>query len=221
MVFRIVTLIIIFLTNISFSNIIYDKNGTLVTEIEVTNYLKIYNETNETKITKNKAIKNIVLMKQTINYLLNANSKFMSILDKNILSEYGDGISDNQIMFNYVRYQKIRNEFISEYFQNFFEVKDLEIIFSKFENLRLPISNNKCLTIEKIHTLKIDKDLIIKFFDILKQRKQKQFEIMINNKLYDVCIDVKFLNNIENMVIKFIENKTENEFNKFVYSKIN
>ena len=221
MAFRFIILISIFITNISFSNIIYDKNGTIVTEIEVTNYLKIYENTSDAKITKNIAIKNIVLMKQTIKYLLNANSEFMSILDKNILLEYGDEISKNEIIFNFIRFQKIRNEFISEYFEKFFDTKDLEIILSKYDNFKLPISKNNCLTIEKMHVLKKDERLIKKFYDMLKQRGQKQFEIIINSQSYDVCIDDKFLNNIENMVIKFIENETKDEFNRFVYSKTN
>ena len=112
MAFRFIILISIFITNISFSNIIYDKNGTIVTEIEVTNYLKIYENTSDAKITKNIAIKNIVLMKQTIKYLLNANSEFMSILDKNILLEYGDEISKNEIIFNFIRFQKMHSKAI-------------------------------------------------------------------------------------------------------------
>ena len=72
-----------------------------------------------------------------------------------------------------------------------------------------------------MHVLKKDERLIKKFYDMLKQRGQKQFEIIINSQSYDVCIDDKFLNNIENMVIKFIENETKDEFNRFVYSKTN
>ena len=41
-------------------------------------------------------------------------------------------------MLNFIRFQKIRNEF-TEYFKNSFDIEDLEIIFSNFNNLQIPI----------------------------------------------------------------------------------
>ena len=80
--------------------------------------------------------------------------------------EFGKEIFNNQFLKNFLRFQKIRNEFISEYFQNKFNIEDLKIIFSSnFEmNLKLPISKNNCLTIEKLHELNEDKYFFIKTF---------------------------------------------------------
>ena len=72
------------------------------------------------------------------------------------------------MMLNFIRFQKIRNEFISEYFKNSFDIEDLEIIFSNFNNLQIPISKNKCLTIDKFYNAENDKYLIKKFFEVLK-----------------------------------------------------
>ena len=120
MAYRLFFFIFIFIANISYSKIIYDKNGIVITDIEIKNYVSLYENNNEIKITKNKAIKNIVLMKQTINFLLNNNNEFMIILDQNIKTEFGEKITKDQNFFNFIRFQKIRNEFISEYFQNNF-----------------------------------------------------------------------------------------------------
>ena len=220
MVFRLVFLIFIFISNISYSNIIYDKNGILITNNEVEKYLDIYENNNQLKISKNKAIKNIALMKKTIDFLLKNNSEFMYILDQNIEIEFGNKILNEKVLLDYIRFQKIRNEFISEYFQNSFNIQDFEIIISNLGNLKLPISKNKCLTIEKIHKFDNDKNFLNSLYNILKNRK-KEFEILINNQLYDVCISDQLFNDLENIIIKFIENKTEDDFNKFIYEKIN
>ena len=220
MAYRLSFFIFIFIANISYSNIIYDKNGIVITEIEIKNYISLYENNNEIKITKNKAIKNIVLMKKTINFLLKNNNEFMIILDQNIKTEFGEKIIKDQNFFNFIRFQKIRNEFISEYFQNNFDIQDLEIIFSNFDNLKIPISNNKCLTIDKLHTFNNEKNFIKSFYNNLKSG-QKKFEIVINNKFYDACINDKLYRNIENLVVQFIESRTEKDFNEFIYRKTN
>ena len=220
MVYKLVFLIFIFISNIGYSNIIYDKNGISITNNDLENYLNLYENNNQIRISKNKAIKNIVLMKQTINFLLIKNPEFMTILDQNIEIEFGNNILNEKILLNYVRFQKIRNEFIFEYFQNNFDIQDFEIIISNFDNLKIPISKNRCLTIEKLHNFKNDQNFSKNLYNSLKNRK-KEFEILINNQLYDVCISDQLFNNIDNIIIKFIENKTEDDFNKFIYEKIN
>ena len=55
------------------------------------------------------------------------------------------------------------------------------------------------------------------FLKILKKKKKKLN--LINNELYDVCINDKLFKNIENEIIKFIEKKTQNDFDKFIYRK--
>ena len=220
MVYKLVFLIFIFISNISYSNIIYDKNGISITNNELDNYLNLYENNKQIRISKNKAIKDIVLMKQTINFLLINNPEFMAILDQNIEIEFGNNILNEKVLLNYIRFLKIRNEFISEYFQNNFDIRDFEIIISNLDNLKIPISKNRCLTIEKLHNFKNDKNLYKNLYNSLKNRK-KEFEILINNQLYDVCISDQLFNDIENIIIKFIENKTEDDFNKFIYEKIN
>ena len=119
---------------------------------------------------------------------------------------------------NFIRFQKIRNEFISEYFQNIFSIEDLEIIFANFNSIRLPISKNGCLTIEKLYEVTDDKNFIKSFFKYLRDNNQK-ITTSIDNDLFDVCLDNNSFKNIESEIIKFIENKTEDDFDKFIYRK--
>ena len=148
------------------------------------------------------------------------NPDFISILDQNIKSEYGDKIFNNQELLNFIRFKKIRNEFISEYYLNIFSIEDLEIIFTNLDNFKLPISKNNCLTIEKLYDLRNDKNFIENFFKKIKKENIK-ITTSINAQLYEVCLSDELLNNIESEIIKFIETKTEDDFDKFIYRKNN
>ena len=119
MVFRLLILIFLLSMKIGYANIIYDKNEITITKIEMDNYKNLYKTNFDNEISNNEAIKNIVLIKKTISFLIKNNPNFLSVLDKNIKLEYGNEIFDNQVVLDFVRFQKIRNEFIrifSKYF---------------------------------------------------------------------------------------------------------
>jgi len=220
MVFRALLFIFLLTIKIGYSNIIYDKNNILITDIEIKNYLNLYENNFGTSISKNEAIKNIVIIKNTINFLQKNNPNYLSNLDILIEKEYTNKIFNDQVSLYFIRFQKIRNEFISEYFNNEFDIKDLKNIFSNFDNLRIPISKNDCLTIEKLHDVRNDDQFVKSFFENLKNNQQN-FEIAIDNEIYNACINAKLFSNLEKEIIKFIQNKTEKDFNEFIYGKAN
>ena len=74
--------------------------------------------------------------------------------------------------------------------------------------LKLPISKNNCLTIEKIRKFNEDKYFLNNFYENFKENK-KNFKTKIENELFDVCINNKLFKEIENEIIKFIEKKTQ------------
>ena len=79
--FRLLFIIIMLNFNLGYSNIIYDKNGISITEIEITSYLNLYKNNYGKELPKNKAIKNIVLIKKTINQILIENPEFILFVD--------------------------------------------------------------------------------------------------------------------------------------------
>lgn len=220
MVSKLVILFFVFYANFSYSDVIYDKNNITITNIELNKFINIYENNTGSTISKNKAIKNFVLIKKTINYLLKNNPNFVSILDKRISLEFGKEIFGDQVLLNFLRFQKTRNEFISEYFQNNFTINDLELLFSNFNDLKLPISKNNCLTIEKLHNVNSDKYFIKSFFENLKSNK-KEFVTLIDNNLFSVCINNELFQKIEYEIVKYIETKTSKDFDNFIYGKTN
>jgi hypothetical protein len=219
MVFKI--LIVFFLKlNLAFSNIIYDKNEITITDIEINNYVKLYKNNYNKILSKNKAVKNIVLIKQTINILLKENPEYISKLDQKIKLEFGEKIFKNEILINFLRFQNIRNEFISEYFKNEFTLEDLQLVLTNLKELKYPLSINECLTIDAVQNLNRNEQFISNFYKNLKNN-QKDFKVNINNIIYDVCIDNELFENLESTIINYIENKTTDNFNKFIYRKFN
>jgi len=218
--YKLLILILLLVVNIGYTNIIYDKNEIIITEIELNNYKELYKNNFGTDISNNIAIKNIVLIRKTIRFLKKNNPDYISILDQNIKLEYDEKIFNNQETLNFIRFQKIRNEFISKYFQNIFSIQDLEIIFTNIDSLKLPISKNNCLTIEKFYDVRNDKNFIESFFKKIRKKNTK-ITTSINEELYEVCLSDELFNNIESEIIKFIEIKTEDDFDKFIYRKNN
>ena len=220
MVYKLIILIFFLNLKIAYSSIVYDKNDISITEIELNSYLDLYQNNFGASLSNTQAIKNIFIMKKTISFLMKNNPEFMSELDKIIELEFDKKVLTDEIILNFIRFQKIKNEFINDYYQNNFKIDDLEIIFSYLNDLVIPISLNNCLTIEKLHDVKNDKNFILSFFENLKTNQQN-YKINIDNQIFDACMDKDLLNYIELEIIDYIDNKTEKDFNNFIYGKSN
>lgn len=215
-VFKYLIIIIILIFNLASANIIYDKDDVLITEIELNRYINLYKKNINSDISFNNAIKNIVLTKKTIKFLKSNNPEFIQSLDDKLKIEYDQKIFDDQILLNFIRFQKIRNEFITDYFQNKFDYLSLKNIFYSFSELNLPISSNSCMTIKKFHVVNKDETFILNFYENLVNN-QKNFKTSIDGIEFDVCINSKLFNMLESNIISYIEKETEEDFKKFIY----
>ena len=202
----------------SYSNIVYDKNDIVISNIDLNYYTQLYFENFGEEINKSNAIKNIVIIKNLINYFKKNNPDFLSRVDNVLIKEYGDKKMNIQMVKDFVRYFKIKNEFIYEYYYSKFNIKDLEYIFNTYEKIELPISNNNCLTMLKLNNFKRNKEFLNNFYENLK-KEIKKYEVTIDNIRYDVCINSKNYKSIESSILKYIDSKTKDEFKKFVYEQ--
>ena len=220
MFFKLIILITLLISNISYAEIVYEKNNVSISRLELNEYIKLHKDSYNITLSKNKALKEIVLMKKTISFLIEYNSPFMKILDENLRSIYPKDFFDTSMKRDYYRFLKIRNEFISEYFNKEFNLNDLQIIFSSMKKLEFPISANGCLTILKIVDLSNNDYFLKNFYKNLKNNSNK-FSVQLNGKEYDVCMNKNLFSEIENDIINYINLKTENNFKDFIYSKLN
>ena len=208
---------IIFISSNTYSNIIYDKNGISVSEIELEQYNEVYEQNYSNKLSNNSALKNIVIIKQTIKKLQEDNQEFIKILDNNLKLEFGEDLFANNIKTDFYRFFKIRNEFISEYFAYKFSIQDLKQALSQESmNITIPISKNDCLTIDKVIKITDSDDIFEEIYRLLKENNKKMM-LKFNQEIYQACISQKNLKIIEALVIDFIKVNTKDDFNKFVY----
>ena len=208
----------LFYLNLGYSNIIYDKNEITVTEIEFNEYLNIHEDFYNLIPNKNKAIKNIVLIKRTINFFEKNNKDFLIQLDNNLIKEFGNSILEISIRRDFLRFIKIRNEFISGYFQNEFTSDDLKNVFFLLDELKLPISSNNCMLVDSVIDLRKNDYFIQNFYENIS-KKNKDYRVIIENKIYNVCLNSIYLKKIENYIFQYIDKKIDKQFDQFVYSK--
>lgn len=217
MLFKILFIFILSI-NLSYSQIIYDKNNIAINSIELDEYINLYSEYYSKEISEHEALKNIILQKKVISSLYLNNPKFMEILDNNLKLNFSTNDFQNLTKMNFFRFIKIRNEFVSEYFINEFKLNDLKSIINNLDELILPISLNNCLTINSLQDLKNNDFFINNLYESVKDNT-KNFKVKLDDNIYDVCVNEKTYAFIENKIINFINDKTLKNFNSFIYRK--
>ena len=211
-------LIIFFQQNVTFANIIYDKDNILITELELEEFKKLYFQTKKMELSKLKAIKELVLLKKTINQLQKKQPEALKNLDRSIINEFGESNFNNPINRDFLRYLKLRNEFIIQYYNNELKIDDIEFTLNFFSELNMPLSNNGCKTINNYINLKNNREFTESLYENFK-KKQRNFEIEIGNEKFNVCINDKIFSTFKKKLIDHIEIKTENRFKAFIYEK--
>ena len=157
----------------SYSNILYKKNDLVITDIDLKIYIQLYSENYNLFINENNALKDLILIKNLLKNLEKNNKEFIAKIDNEILLEFGNNSFNVENVRDFLRFTKIRNEFIINYFKNNLDSKELSYIFENIENLNLPISNNDCLIINKVLDLKKNSEFMEGFFNILKNNSKK------------------------------------------------
>ena len=201
-----------------YSNILYEKDNLIITDIDVNVYQKLYKENYNLDINKANSLKDLVLINNVIQHLELNNVEFIDKIDIEISMRYGENSLKEDGTRNFLRFSRIRDEFIINYFQNKLDLNELNNIFNQFDRLDLPISLDNCLIIKEVLDLKDNKEFIESFFNNIK-KNSREFEITINKTPFKVCINESTYQTIEKLIVEYIQIKTADEFETFVYEK--
>ena len=202
----------------SYSEIIYNKNNIIITQFDITTYQQLYKENYNSNINKSNSLKDLVLISNLIKNIENNNPEFLKNIDSEILLRLNQDALNNEVVINFFRFSRIRDEFLINYFQNKLQLSELGNLFKELDSLNLPISIDNCLIIKDIIDLRENKEFIENVYYNLKNNTQN-FQITINKVKYKVCINELTFKNIENLIIDYIQIQTSEEFEKFVYEK--
>ena len=217
--FKLILIVIFFFFKLDIeANIIYDKNDVLISELDLNYFKQMHFEKYKEELNDATALKNLVIVKKVIKSLEKNNPYFLDKIDRGIDEEIGILNIKSETILDIIRYFKTRNEFIYDYFNNIFNIEDLKSVFKSFDNLRLPISDNNCLTIMKLIELSDNDEFVRVFFDGMKIQSSV-YKISINDSEYNVCINQIKKEKIEREIFKYIDLVIQDNFNKFVYEQ--
>ena len=200
------------------AKILYDKSGIIITDLDLNNYINLSTQLDQIKLDKNKAIKNLVLQKKIIKDLELNNIQYLATIDQQILMEFGQDNFNNIFIRDFIRFKKFKDEFIFEYYNNNLDFIKFKNILESLAELKLPISNNKCLTILDFIDLKNNISFQESYYKNLKN-KTADYEVMINNQLFQVCINNQILIEIDRIIVRYIEMQIEDSFKSLIYGK--
>lgn len=202
-----------------YGEIIYEKNNLAISSIDLEIYTELFKKNYNEEIDKPKALKDLIIINYVIDDMEEFNKEFIDKIDQDIINQFGKKAIDIKIVKYIYRFMLIRNEFIFDYFRNNLNDQELQNIFKSLNELNLPISENNCLIVKGIVNLK-NNEYFIKSFHLNLKNNSKNFETILDDRKYDVCIDNKTFNNIESIIVQYIRNQTEEEFKSFIYDKV-
>jgi len=206
----------IFIINFSYSNILYEKEGIVITEYEIKTLKELVKQ-NENKVINNSiAIKEYILIQKTIKKISEKNQALIRIIDEEINNQFGEKIFNNNIIKNYIRFKKIKNIYVREYYSSDLNLSEFYEIMIKSNDLQLPISTNQCLTYDGFIKIDDQEILISNLFESITTSKD-QFEFNLNNNLINVCIDPEVRVKIDNLVYIQISKKIYDKIKMSVY----
>jgi hypothetical protein len=200
------------------AKILYDKSGIIITDLDLKNYIDLSLQSDNILLEKNKAIKKLVLQKKIINDLKNNNIQYLARIDQQILMEFGQDNFNNIFIRDFIRFKKIKDEFIFEYYNSSLDFIKFKNIVESLSELKLPISNNNCLTILDFIDLRNNASFQENYFNNLKN-KTSVYTALINDQLFQVCVNNKIIQYIDKSIVEYIETQIQDSFNELIYGK--
>ena len=215
---KILIIILLMFSINTFGKVVYNKQDIIITSIDLEIYKQLYENNYGFRLDNNNAIKDLVLINSLIKHLEKNNKEFLNRIDSEISLQYGINAVKDINTREFLRFSKVRDEFIVNYFRNSLVIEEIEQEFNKLESLNLPISGNNCLIIEEVLDFKDNKLFIKNFLENLRNNI-KNFKIMINGSEKNICIDEINFRSIEQIIINYIRSETDEEFKFFEYDK--
>ena len=200
------------------AKILYDKSGIIISDLDFNNYINLSTQFDQINLDKNQVIKNLVLQKKIIKDLELNNIQYLARIDQQILMEFGQDNFNNIFIRDFIRFKKIKDEFIFEYYNNELDYIKFKNILESLDELKLPISNNDCFTILDFIDLKNNMSFQENYYKNLKN-KTSEYEAIINDQIFQVCISDQIFIKIDKIIVKYIEMQIEDSFKSLIYGK--
>jgi len=211
-----IALLIINFFNFAHSEILYDKEGIIISNIDIHIYKEFYKNLYKNEISTEKSIKDVILIKKLIQRLKNKNPSLLERIDQQININTKNKTTYEENLRDYDRFLIIKNDMIKEYYLNNFSLDEMEIILSKINNLKISLSINSCLTIEKIVNAEEISELPSLIFKKIKGNNDIVL-ININNKNYQICLNDNLYSILQWEISEYINIQIEKNLKEILY----
>ena len=211
-----IALLIINFFNFAHSEILYDKEGIIISNIDIHIYKEFYKNLYKNEISTEKSIKDVILIKKLIQRLKNNNPSLLERIDQQININTKNKTTYEENLRDYDRFLIIKNDMINEYYLNDFSLDEMEIILSKINNLKISLSINSCLTIEKIVNAEEISELPSLIFKKIKGNNDIVL-ININNKNYQICLNDNLYSILQWEISEYINIQIEKNLKEILY----
>ena len=211
-----IALLIINFFNFAHSEILYDKEGIIISNIDIHIYKEFYKNLYKNETSTEKSIKDVILIKKLIQRLKNKNPSLLERIDQQININTKNKTTYEENLRDYDRFLIIKNDMIKEYYLNNFSLDEMEIILSKINNLKISLSINSCLTIEKIVNAQEFSELPSLIFKKIKGNDDIVL-ININNKNYQICLNDNLYSILQWEISEYINIQIEKNLKEILY----
>lgn len=214
--FRFFTLILIFFCTNLFSEIIYDKE-IIITNNDLKIFKDIYKNEYGSIISDQYAIKLYALNIKKINQISQNNFFIRDEIDKIIELKFKKQNLKSEPVRAFVFFNEIQNQLISEYFKESFDYSSFIELSKNFKNLKVGLSLNQCLTIERVIDINENTNFLNRIYDFIKDRNIR-IKTVISENSYEICISEDATKYIEILIYEYIKEQTKNDLIKYLHS---
>lgn len=195
------------------AEIVLHKNDVIITNADVTNYQKLYNDFFGNEINRSKSIKNLYTIIKIIDRQIKINPNFIKqtdiIIQKDI-NKY-ETLYSNYILSYFLRYEILKKDYITMYAED----NNLNELDKLLKNKITIYEDNKC----KIKLKSVG------FSSLNKKQKQALLYnlsseiILIEDKAY-MCIDNEIRIEIKNIINNLLSFNGNEKFLEYVFKNI-
>ena len=212
--FKLIITLLFICQNIN-SSVIFQKGDILITTLDIKIFDEFTIQNGNNTLNLNQKIREIILINNIIKKVSNKNPQFLELIDEQIKNNNNlNTLTD--FSFNLLRYNKIKQDLISDYYYNKISSEDIKLAFDTINNLKVSLSIDNCNFIQTIKSLNEIDNFYLLFYDQIKNPEIKLTYLEANIE-YEICLNQNNISSIEKALTKLIEPK----INSFLRSYLN
>ena len=214
--FKLIITLLFICQNIN-SSVIFQKGDILITTLDIKIFDEFTIQNGNNTLNLNQKIREIILINNIIKKVSNKNPQYLELIDEQIKNNNNlNTLTD--FSFNLLRYNKIKQDLISDYYYNKISSEDIKLAFDTINNLKVSLSIDNCNFIQTIKSLNEIDNFYLLFYDQIKNPEIKLTYLEANIE-YEICLSQNNISSIEKALTKLIEPKINSYLRSYLNEK--